>query len=193
MGEFRLNGQAVIPDVVYDFTRGLNVVSASYRSGGGSVTYVAGSSTQPSAGGVQFAEILLYTNTLTVAERRRNNDYLMKKWLGIGVRDYGAIKLASAASLSVESGTARVRELALGTNVLVKAGAGTLEVESINTNLAAVAVAGGAVRFAKMLSHPENPQPAADPFAWFDADDEASFTTFTSNYTGNAGTLDPLK
>lgn len=191
MGEFRLNGQAVIPDVVYDFTRGLNVVSASYRSGGGSVTYVAGSSTQPSAGGVQFAEILLYTNTLTAAERRRNNDYLMKKWLGIGVRDYGAIKLASAASLSVESGTARVRELALGTNVLVKAGAGTLEVESISTNLAAVAVAGGAVRFAKMLSHPENPQPAADPFAWFDADDEASFTTFTSNYTGNAGTLAP--
>ena len=191
MGEFRLNGQAVIPDVVYDLTRGLNVVSASYRSGGGSVTYVAGSSTQPSAGGVQFAEILLYTNTLTAAERRRNNDYLMKKWLGIGVRDYGAIRLVSSASLSVESGTARVRELALNTNVLVKAGAGTLEVESINTNLAAVAVAGGVVRFAKMLSHPENPQPAADPFAWFDADDEASFTTFTSNYTGNAGTLAP--
>ena len=191
MGEFRLNGQAVIPDVVYDFTRGLNVVSASYRSGGGSVTYVAGSSTQPSAGGVQFAEILLYTNTLTVAERRRNNDYLMKKWLGIGVRDYGAIKLDNGASLSVESGTARVRELALGTSSLVKAGAGTLEVESINTNLAAVTVAGGEVRFAKMLSHPEDPQPAADPFAWFDANDETSFETFTSNYTGNAGTLAP--
>ena len=191
MGEFRLNGQAVVPDVAYDFTRGLNVVSASYRSGGGSVRYVAGAVGSDSAGGLQLAEILFYTNALTAAERRHNNDYLMKKWKGVGVRDYGAIMLAKSASLSVESGTAHVRELQLATNGFVKAGSGNLEIESLNTNLNSLVVNGGSVRFVNTLNRGGNPQPAADPFAWFDADDETSFTTFTSNYTGNAGTLAP--
>ena len=189
MGEFRLNGQAVVPDVVYDFTRGLNVVSASYRSGGGSVTYVAGADGSQSAGGLQLAEILFYTNALTAAERRHNNDYLMKKWKGVGVRDYGAIMLAKSASLSVDSGTARVRELQLATNGFVKVGSGNLEIESLNTNLNSLVVNGGSVRFVNTLDRGSNPQPADSPFAWFDADDATSFETFTSNYTGNAGTL----
>ena len=189
MGEFRLNGQAVVPDVVYDFTRGLNVVSAGYRSGGGRVMYVAGADGSPSAGGLQFAEILLYTNALSAAERRHNNDYLMKKWLGSGVRDYGAIMLDKTASLSVESGTARVRELQLATNGFVKAGSGNLEVESLNTNLNALAVNGGLIRFVNTLERSANPQPAADPFAWFDADDETSLDTFPSNYNDTATTF----
>ena len=191
MGEFRLNGQAVVPDVSYDFSRGLNVVSASYRSGGGNVKYIAGLDGNPSVGGLQFAEILFYTNTLTAAERRHNNDYLMKKWLGHGVRDYGTIMLANGASLSVESGTARVRELVLFSNSLTKGGTGNLEIESINTNLNTLSVSGGGVSFKSTLTHSADPQPAADPFAWFDAADESSLDTFPSNYTGNAGTLAP--
>lgn len=191
MGEIRLNGQAVIPDVSQDFSHGLNVVSASYRSGGGSVKYIAGLDGNDSVGGVQFAEILLYTNTLTAAERRHNNDYLMKKWLGYGVRDYGAVVLASGASISVESGTARVRELTLSSNSLSKSGAGRLEVETLGKNLTSLSVSGGEVRFKGTLTHSDDPQPAADPFAWFDAADGTSFETFTSNYTGNAGTLAP--
>ena len=189
MGEFRLNGQAVVPDVSHDFSHGLNVVSASYRSGGGSVKYIAGKDGDPSVGGVQFAEIILYTNTLTAAERRHNNEYLMKKWLGYGVRDYGAVVLASGASISVESGTARVRELTLAANSLSKSGAGRLEVETLGKNLTSLSVSGGEVSFKGSLTHSDDPQPAADPFAWFDAADGTSFETFTSNYTGNAGTL----
>ena len=189
MGEFRLNGQAVVPDVVYDFTRGLNVVSASYRSGGGSVTYVAGADGSQSAGGLQLAEILFYTNALTAAERRHNNDYLMKKWKGVGVRDYGAIMLSKGASLSVESGTAHVRELQLATNGFVKAGSGNLEVESLNTNLNSLVVNGGSVRFVNTLNRGANPQPAASPLAWFDASDADTLDTVVSNYTGNTGTL----
>ena len=191
MGEFRLNGQAVMPDVVQNFSCGLNVVSASYRSGGGSVKYIAGKDGDPSVGGVQFAEILLYTNTLSAAERRHNNEYLMRKWLGYGVRDYGAVMLASGAKLSVESGTARVRELVLGSDSLTKDGAGNLEVETLAKSLTSLSVSGGAVHFVNTLAHPDNPQPAADPLVWFDAADSSSFETFTSNYTGNAGTLAP--
>ena len=189
MGEFRLNGQAVVPDVSYDFSRGLNVVSASYRSGGGSVKYIAGKDGEPSVGGEQFAEIILYTNTLTAAERRHNNDYLMKKWLGRGVRDYGAVMLANGASLSVESGTARVRELVLSSDSLTKDGTGKLEIESINTDLNTLSVSGGGVSFKNTLTHSANPQPAADPFAWFDAADSASLETLVSNYNDTATTF----
>ncbi len=189
MGEFRLNGQAIVPDIAYDFSRGLNVVSASYRSGGGSVKYIAGKDGEASVGGEQFAEILLYTNTLTAAQRRHNNDYLMKKWLGYGVRDYGAVMLANGASLSVESGTARVRELVLSSNSLTKGGTGKLEIESINTNLNILSVSGGGVSFKNTLAHSANPQPAADPFAWFDAADSASLETMVSNYNDTATTF----
>ena len=193
MGEFRLNGQAVVPDVAYNFSRALNVVSAGYRSGGGDVLYFGSEKTatvnSDSAGGDAIAEVILYTNTLTAAQRRHNNEYLMRKWKGVGIRDYGAIMLAKDASLSVESGTVRVRELQLATNGFVKAGTGNLEIESLNTNLNSLVVNGGAVRFVNTLERGANPQPAANPFAWFDAADSTSLDTFSSNYTGNAGTL----
>ena len=192
MGEFRFNGQAVVPDFAFNLSHELNVVSAGYRSGGGNVTYIGGtdSGNSASAGGAQIAEILFYTNTLTAAERRRNNDYLMKKWKGVGVRDYGAIMLEKDASLSVESGTAHVRELQLATNGFVKAGSGNLEVESLNTNLNSLVVNGGSVRFVNTLNRGANPQPAAHPLAWFDAADSTTMDLVVSNYTGNAGTLE---
>ena len=189
MGEIRLNGQAVVPDVGYNLSRGLNVVSAGYRSGGGSVTFLGGTEDTDSAGGLRIAEILFYTNSLTAVERRHNNEYLMKKWLGYGIRDYGAVVLASGASISVESGTARVRELTLSANSLSKSGAGKLEVETLGKNLTSLSVSGGEVSFKGSLTHSADPQPAADPFAWFDAADSASLETFPSNYIGNAGTL----
>ena len=165
MGEFRLNGQAVAPDVAYNFSRGLNVVSAGYRSGGGDVLYFGSEKTatvnSDSAGGDIIAEVILYTNTLTAAQRRHNNEYLMRKWKGVGIRDYGAIMLDKTASLSVESGTVRVRELQLATNGFVKAGMGNLEIESLNTNLNNLVVNGGTVRFVNTLEHGDNPEPAA--------------------------------
>ena len=195
MGEFRFNGQAVVPDFAFNLSHELNVVSAGYRSGGGSVTYIGGtdSGNSASAGGAQIAEILFYTNTLTAAERRRNNDYLMKKWKGVGVCDYGAIMLEKPASLSVESGTVHVRELQLATNGFVKAGSGNLEIESLNTNLNSLVVNGGSVRFVNTLDRGANPQPAAHPLAWFDAADSTTLDLVPSNYTGNAsvGPLEP--
>ena len=191
MGEIRLNGQAVVPDVVYDFMYDLTVISAGYRSGGGSVLYIGGTEGSTSGGGAKIAEILFYTNTLTSAERRRNNDYLMKKWRGSVVHDYGAIILTKGASLTVESGTAHVRELDLNTNGFVKAGMGSLAIGSINRNLDVLAVSGGTVGFAKSLARPDSPQPAANPLAWFAADDEGAFDTVVSNYTDWAGTCAP--
>ena len=195
MGEFRLDGQAVIPDFYYDFSRRMNVVSASYTDGGGEAIFLASPNNDGHSnytkGGIKIAEIILYTNKLTSAQRRHNNDYLMKKWLGRGVCDYGAIMLEKPASLSVESGTARVRELNLATNGFVKAGAGTLEIESLTTNLNGLAVNGGGVRFVSTLARPTAPQPPADALAWFDASDTDTLDTVVSNYTGNAGTLEP--
>ena len=192
MGEFRLDGQAVIPNFYYDFSRRMNVVSASYTDGGGSVVYLASPNNDGHSnytrGGIKIAEIILYTNKLSSAERRHNNDYLMKKWKGCGVRDYGAIMLSSGTTFSVTSGTARVRELWLGTTSFTKNGEGTLEIESLNRSLNTLAVNGGAIRFADTLANPTNPPPAANPLAWFDAADTTTFDTFTSNYTGNAET-----
>ena len=184
MGEIRLNGQAVVPDFAYNFSRELNVVSAGYRSGGGSVTFIGGteSANNASAGGARIAEILFYTNTLTAAERRHNNDYLMKKWLGRGIRDYGAIKLQSGTTLSVTSGTARVRELNLATSSFAKNGEGTLEIESVNRSLNTLDVNDGAVRFANTLSRPANPQPPADALAWFDASETDTMDIIVTNY-----------
>ena len=189
MGEIRLNGQAVIPEFWYKRTRELTVVSAGYRSGGGSVLYIGGTEDSSSAGGAQIAEILFYTNTLSSAERRHNNDYLMKKWKGCGVRDYGVIMLANNTSLSVESGTAHVRELNLASNGFTKNGDGGLEIETLTTNLNTLAVNGGTVRFSNTLARPANPQPPADAVAWFDATDSAAFDTFVSNYNGTAYTF----
>ena len=193
MGEIRLDGQAVMPDVACILTNRMHVVSAGYRSGGGTVGFLASPDNDGhnnvTMGGIKIAEILFYTHTLTSAERRHNNDYLMKKWFGRGVRDYGAIMLDRNATLSVDSGTARVRELNLAADSFAKNGAGTLEIESINTNVNTFAVNGGAVRFAGTLTHPENPQPLVDPLFWFDASESASFETFTSNYNGAAVTF----
>ena len=193
MGEFRLDGQAVIPDFYYDFSRRMNVVSASYRDGGGEVFLLASPNNDGHSnytkGGIKIAEIILYTNKLTSAQRRHNNDYLMKKWLGHGVRDYGAIMLEKPASLSVESGTARVRELNLATNGFVKAGAGTLEIESLTTNLNGLAVNGGGVRFVSTLARPAAPQPPADALAWFDASDADTLATVVSNYNDTSYTF----
>ena len=193
MGEFRLNGQAVVPDVAYNFSRGLNVVSAGYRSGGGDVLYFGSPKNAtddiPSAGGDIIAEVILYTNTLTAAERRHNNEYLMRKWLGCGVRDYGAVMLANGASLSVESGTARVRELVLSSDSLTKNGEGNLEIETLGKSLTTLAVNGGEVRFKSTLTHSATPQPAADPFAWFDAADSTTLDTFPTNYNDTAITM----
>ena len=196
MGEFRLDGQAVVPDFYYDFSRRMNVVSASYTDGGGSVGFLASPDNDGHSnytrGGIKISEIILYTNKLSSAERRHNNDYLMKKWKGCGVRDYGAIMLTGGTTFSVTSGTARVRELWLGSSNFAKNGEGTLEIESLNRSLNTLTVNGGAVRFADTLANPTNPTPAANPFAWFDAADSTTFDTFTSNYTGNAGTpFDP--
>ena len=191
MGEFRLDGQAVIPDLQYDLSRCMHVVSASYRSGGGTVGNLAAPDNDGhenrTRGGIKISEIIFYTNALTSAERRHNNEYLMKKWFGHGVRDYGAIMLDNSASLSVTSGTARVREVVA--NSLAKAGAGILEVETLGKNLNSLTVSDGGVRFANTLARPTSPQPAADPLAWFDADDSASFDTFVSNYNDTAYTF----
>ena len=193
MGEFRLDGQAVIPDFYYDFSRRMNVVSASYRDGGGAVGVLASPNNDGHSnytrGGIKIAEIILYTNKLTSAQRRHNNDYLMKKWLGRGVHDYGAIMLESAAALSVESGTARVRELNLATSSFAKNGEGTLEIESLNTNLNTLAVNGGSVRFASTLARPTAPQPPADALAWFDASDADTLATVVSNYNDTSYTF----
>jgi len=193
MGEFRLDGQAVVPDIYYDFSRRMNVVSASYNHGGGEVIFLASPNNDGHSnltkGGIKIAEIILYTNKLTSAQRRHNNDYLMKKWLGHSVRDYGTIMLEKPASLSVESGTARVRELNLATNGFVKAGAGTLEIESLTTHLNGLAVNGGGVRFTSTLSRPTDPQPAADALAWFDASDGDSLKTVVSNYNDTSYTF----
>ena len=118
--EIRIDGQRVSNAYTGDFSRRYHVVSVSLADGTGTgVQNLSLSRDRVGAcsfAGFKLAEIVLYTNALTVAERRRNTDYLMRKWLADDAkanRDYGYVKLSSGASFKAVSGTVRIRELDL--------------------------------------------------------------------------------
>lgn len=186
-GEVRVNDRAEPADAPDDYTRRLVVASAGLNANfpdTAPVQWIAGAGTDRRNGGLQIAEIVLYTNALTTAQRRQNNAALMRKWLPAAEAtpwDYGAVWFdATNAVLDVAEGVVSVRELILpgSTCRVVKRGPGTLVLNRVTPNASSVRieVEDGDVRFVDPVEKAEAPQPAADPFCWFDATAAGSFT-----------------
>lgn len=184
-GEIRVDDQAEPFEVQGDFSRRLHVVSVGLNTnltaaGDNPVAYLAMAGGADRFGGIQIAEILLYTNALTSAERRQNNAALLGKWRPAAearVWDYGELRFLSAApEVTVAEGTVAVREITLAhtTTRLVKKGAGTLLVGRLSRPGLVIEVQEGNVRFVDTVVRGDDPQPAADPFCWFDATAAAS-------------------
>lgn len=184
-GEIRVDDQAEPFEVQGDFSRRLHVVSVGLNTnltaaGDNPVAYLAMAGGADRFGGIQIAEILLYTNALTSAERRQNNAALLGKWRPAAearVWDYGELRFLSAApEVTVAEGTVAVREITLtdATTRLVKKGAGTLLVGRLSRPGLVIEVQEGNVRFVDTVVRGDDPQPAADPFCWFDATADAS-------------------
>ncbi len=184
-GEIRVDDQAEPFEVQGDFSRRLHVVSVGVNTnltaaGDNPVAYLAMAERAEQFGGIQIAEILLYTNALTSAERRQNNASLLGKWRPAAearVWDYGELRFLSAApEVTVAEGTVAVREITLtdATTRLVKKGAGTLLVGRLSRPGLVIEVQEGNVRFVDTVVRGDDPQPAADPFCWFDATAAAS-------------------
>ena len=180
--DIRVDGQRVRPDFTCDFSKRMHVISISLpdglTTGIQNLSLSRDSTGSCSFGGFVLGEVMFYTNTLTAAERRRNNDYLMKKWLEDDAAanwDFGRVTLAFAsARFEAASGTVKVRELELpsGTASFAKTGAGKLVVErllvdGVATNLP-VSVEEGEFAFADSFSAVTKAK-APDPDCWFDA------------------------
>lgn len=127
-------------------------------------------------GGVQIAEVVVYTRTLTSAERREVNAYLKKKWI-VGEaaedRDFGKVRIALENTVKVGSGRVSVRELQLDgdKDTIVKTGGGTFAfAKTAKNELAKVDVQEGGIRFTRDFAETtDDTKPAADPIIWFDA------------------------
>lgn len=188
VGEIRVDDQAEPFEVEGDFSRRLHVISVGVNTnltaeGDNPVAYLAMAGRANRFGGIQIAEILLYTNALTSAERRQNNAALLAKWRPAAEAqawDYGELRFSSAApEITVAEGTVAVREITLApaTTTLVKKGAGTLLIGRLSRQGLKIEVQEGSVRFVDTVARGDDPQPAADPFCWFDATASASLVS----------------
>lgn len=190
LGDIRVDGCGVRFDDADDRSRAFHVLSvglalpAKARHIGTNGKYVckqdeAGYARGFAIGGFRLAEMIVYTNALTSAERTEVNRYLRQKWQAAGGgRDlaFGELQPATGRSVEVPSGELRVGKLTVPSGTtLVKRGAGTLSATLATTNAFSLAVEGGAVAFGRPdLS--ADPQPAAAPDTWFRADDADSMT-----------------
>ena len=130
-------------------------------------------------GGMRVAEVLVYTNVLTAAERRDINTYLMRKWFAsYPEADVRTLHAAADESVrvSVPSGrVARVASLVLKGSSIVKTGGGTLEIGSIEPRDAAVTIMDGRVKMASTGGEVSSEEPANEPLFWYDADSADAF------------------
>ena len=128
-------------------------------------------------GGARIAEALFFADHLSDAERQRVTGYLLSKWLrnvDANVLDVTGEQTAVAVP---EGREAAVREVVLARGKLRKEGAGTLKVSRFQTADPTIEVAGGVVKFDKMLETVRDDAPAAEPVFWADATATASLVT----------------
>ena len=137
-------------------------------------------------GAMRIAECIIYTNTLTHAERVKTAQYLSRKWLGKDI-EYSDTDGALACPVFAPNGSAMdvVAEetAAFGTveggGGLVKTGAGRLVVDSLAAG--AVSVEGGEL-LVKSFSV-SNTAVAAGAWLHVDAADASTLTTYSQNGT----------
>ena len=156
-----------------DFSDRLHVVSVGL-DGTAAINRIAAG--EHGVGGLSIAEVLIYTNALTSAERRQVNAYLRAKWQPAEEAadlDVASIEFCTRPSaIDVPSGSVRVGALSVDSNAasFTKKGDGVLEAENVAADTS-ITVEGGTVAFVKAADAetPDAAEPAARPDVWFDA------------------------
>lgn len=133
-------------------------------------------------GGMRIAEVLVYTNKLTAAERTRINNYLGKKYFNKKSNDVGSITCANGTAFNVEAGKiAYVDSITVQGTELIKRGEGILNVGQINSSdplvKPTIRLEGGSVNIED--GEPVQYQPAANAYLHLDA---TRADTFTKEY-----------
>lgn len=135
-------------------------------------------------GGIRLGEILVYTNTLTHAERLAVHRYLQHKWtkrIEPEDLDAGSVTLANDLSVAISvpaNRTAKIGEVASVGGTVVKTGEGVLKVGSLegkmDESVPSVDVRSGAVTFGGLASVSSD-EPAAGAWVWLDATKGSTF------------------
>lgn len=189
-GELRVNGRRVYPKYQLDGTNELKVVAlrthvndSRLRGGYAPMGRIAANSKNGNSrftvGGLRVGEYIIYTDPISDAEFRAVNDYLMRKWLPNGAKKQGvdALVLAEGVdSVMVPNGRMAVNRLVTANETLVKEGAGTLDVGTVeaNSDRLDVEVKGGSLALNGMEAVTDDAV-AKEPLYHFDASAD-SFT-----------------
>lgn len=125
-------------------------------------------------GGARIAELLVYTNNLTQAERERNQFVLRRKWTPIKLPsdDLRELRLAGGTTVDVAEGspvTVDMLTVEQSGAAVRKTGAGRLRVHSLPRDGFSLEVAGGGVDFVPPDVPVTDDAPASNPQIWFDA------------------------
>lgn len=130
-------------------------------------------------GGHTFGEVLIYTNELTMTERRLINRYLKRKWFADVPSEATVMRTADdTVALEVPSGrTARVETLIAGGSSVKKTGEGTLIVGRLSPADATVTLEGGKVLFDPVIRTIPSEAPATGAQFQYDASAEDSLVT----------------
>ncbi len=188
--EIRLDGQRTQFDHADNLSESLHVLSVGLDDATSWVQNLAAGRNEDSfkfVGGIKIAEVVLYTNTLTVAERRRNNAILKRKWLAGASKedyDYGYLDLRNTNSIHVVDGTAAIREVRVPdtSTKIVKTGAGSLSIGKTHPDALSVEVREGALWFAAD-GNAVTLEKAANPDVWLDATQIAEGDVFNEGGT----------
>lgn len=197
-GDVRLDGQRVRfnhPASLCDRLHVLSVGTAADTSadriadnGYGTCNVNSSTKRRWCIGGFTLGEMLVYTNALTSAERRRVNAYLKAKWQkGECARDvdFGTVAQRSPAVLGVDGGTIRSLKTTVSGDRLTKTGSGVYDGGVPPKGPFVLDVRGGQVTFTKGFATPSaSPtKPAWGSDIWIDADNEATRTMDGSSVT----------
>jgi len=102
--------------------------------------------------GYSVGEVLVYTNELTEIERKQVENYVLKKWFGVGLHDETVIPenqhfetVSAGSGLAVATGDLIVADGIAGTGSFGKKGAGGLVFQTLNNENADLIVSDGSV------------------------------------------------
>ena len=177
-GDIMINGDHVTFYDTAKYTRtsltNLNVISIAVQPGA-IIGKIGADRSYPSrSGGSRLGEVLVFTNSLTRAERVRIAQYLVRKWVTgeKSATDANAVIVSGdGTAIGVPDGRkAGVGEVVTSDGTFTKTGGGTLVVGGVLPQGTKIRVDGGAVSFASGSSV-DATAPAADPYIWLDAND----------------------
>ena len=139
-------------------------------------------------GQMRIYEYVIYTNTLTTAERLETEEYLMKKWmnahanydrLGEVPDRMASLNVSTVPALAVASGELVAIDTVAGDGTLAKTGEGTLYVEDLVDADTAIDVREGVFNL-RSVNTTADTLPAI-PWVHYDASDLSTLTAATNN------------